>query len=148
LNDCTPIPPARLGPMGRTLCGLVAIAALAWVAVAAGLRPDNRGHSTHLQLGLTQCHWRVNHGGRPCPSCGMTTAFSLTTHGQWGQALAVQPVGALIALAVAATFWIGLWGAISGSKAVLHLKRLLGPIPLLGFALLVAAGWVYTLSRW
>jgi hypothetical protein len=140
--------PARLGFLGRSICGLMAVAALAWIMVAAGLQPDDRGHSTHLQLGLRQCHWRANHGGRPCPSCGMTTAFSLSAHGRWGTALAVQPVGTLVALAVAAMFWIGFWSAASGSRAVLRLKHVLGPIPLLGIALLVAAGWVYTLSGW
>ena len=39
------------------------------------LEPDPRGFGTHTQLGLAPCAFaRIT--GRPCPTCGMTTAFA------------------------------------------------------------------------
>lgn len=140
-----PVQPDSLGPLGRLCCALTAAAALGVVALGAGLTPDRRGHSTHTQLGMQRCLWRAE-AGRPCPGCGMTTAFTLATHGRLASAFVLQPAGALAAVAAAVAFWVGLWGAATGSRAPLRTGRLLRPVPLLIAALVWVLSWVYTLS--
>jgi hypothetical protein len=89
--------PDQLGPVGRWLCWLVAVALMAPFAVACVLKPDARGFGTHQQLGLPPCTfqflWEI-----PCPGCGMTTSYACLVRGQWGAALTANPAGALLAV--------------------------------------------------
>ncbi len=81
----------------RLLHTLAAVACVAPLILTAFLRPDPRGVETHVQLGLPPCTlYRFT--SIPCPFCGMTTAFALTTHGEVQRALHVQPVGCLVYL--------------------------------------------------
>ncbi|HQP73017.1 MAG TPA: DUF2752 domain-containing protein [Acidobacteriota bacterium] len=34
--------------------------------------------------------------GLPCPTCGMTTAFVLLTHGRWSEAVVMSPLGVVV----------------------------------------------------
>ncbi|MEW6758986.1 MAG: DUF2752 domain-containing protein [Acidobacteriota bacterium] len=71
------------------------------LALAAWLPPDPSGVGTHTGLHLPPCtFYAVFH--KPCPSCGMTTAFSLLLHGRPLEALRAQPAGV-------AVFAAGLW---------------------------------------
>jgi hypothetical protein len=82
----------------------VVLAASLWalLAVAFSLTPSDQGLGTHQQLGLHPCTF-YQMTGQPCPSCGMTTSFSLMAHGRVVEALVVQPFGALLfALTLAA----------------------------------------------
>ncbi|MGQ0628215.1 MAG: DUF2752 domain-containing protein [Phycisphaerales bacterium] len=132
----------RLSSQGRLVCAAVAAALLAPLVTAAFLRPAAGGVGTHTQLGLSPCPWLVM-WGKPCPSCGMTTAFAAAAHGDpWGSFLA-QPMGALLALLAATGFWIALYGAVSGSRAVLLTERLLRARILWGFAAFWGLSWAY-----
>jgi hypothetical protein len=83
---------------GATRWGLVVLAVMlaAVYVVAARLEPDPRGYGTHTQLGLPPCHfaWVT---GRPCPSCGMTTAFAWFVRGGLVRAWWANPAGLLLA---------------------------------------------------
>ena len=84
-----------------TLVG-IALGLTALFAVAALLNPyrsdgSARRMETHMQLGLPECTFkRVT--GLPCPSCGMTTSFALTMHGDFIDAVRANSVGVMLAL--------------------------------------------------
>jgi hypothetical protein len=71
---------------------------LFWVgvtAVALYLTPSTRGHGTHTQLGLAPCaSAALLH--RPCPGCGLTTAFTSTVHGDLVSAFRSNAFGPLL----------------------------------------------------
>jgi hypothetical protein len=91
-------PSARpLGRPGRLAALLLAAALLGMLGVARSLRPDPRGRGTHEQLGLRPCGVLAE-TGRPCPSCGMTTALAWATRGRLGRAWSAHPAGAALAL--------------------------------------------------
>lgn len=122
---------------------------LGLLSVAAWLEPAAAGLGTHTQLGLAGCAWRADHGA-PCPSCGMTTAFSLAADGRLAAAFLTQPAAALLALLTAAAAWVALGVLYSGSAAWLRLAwRIWAPNRgmLLGVtALIVGLAWVYKLT--
>lgn len=71
---------------------------LAWVfitAVGLFLAPSAQGHGTHQQLGLPPCP-SVILWHRPCPGCGLTTAFSALLHGDISGSLAAHPLGLVL----------------------------------------------------
>lgn len=107
-------------PMGRfvrvTLI-LMAIGFLGIFAVAAWIHPylpdgSPRTMASHTQLGMPECNM-VTWTGKPCPSCGMTTSFSLLVHGDIGNSLKANWVGTLLAV-----FWMSLipWGIASAIR--------------------------------
>lgn len=116
---------ARRAPLRRwtrLLLVLMAIGLMAVFAIAVWIEPYRsdgaaRTMSTHMQLGLPPCSME-SLVGKPCPACGMTTAFSLLAHGDIGNSLKANWVGTLLA-----AFWFVLipWGLISAYRA-----RLLG----------------------
>ena len=76
---------ARLARWVRASLVLIAILLATVMTTAAWLHPYDedgqpRSMATHTQLGLPPCNMVVL-TGKPCPSCGMTTAFSLLMHG-------------------------------------------------------------------
>lgn len=131
----------------RVMAALMAGCCLAVLVVAACLSPSPTGHGTHEQLGLSACGW-VLAAGRPCPTCGMTTAFAAAAHGQWALSFRSQPFGMLLALAAAATFWGGLHVAVFGSRLGRMAARFLRPAVIWSVAALWAASWGYTLVTW
>ena len=131
----------------RIAGGLVAAAVLAVLGLAAWLRPSPSGIGTHLQLGLMQCGW-VSAFGKPCPTCGMTTSFAHAAHGHLERAVAAQPMGAALALASAAAFWIGLHVAVTGSDLGRVCGNLLRPRVLWLIAGAAGAAWAYKLLVW
>ena len=99
---------------------------------------------THQQLGLPPCSFKSVFD-LPCPTCGMTTAFSNAAHLHPVAALQCQPFGALLALLAAVTFWVATHVACTGSSLGLTASRIITPrLPwlLVGGLLL---GWGYTL---
>ncbi len=133
----------------RNRLGAIATAggAGAVLVTAALLKPSAAGHGTHTQLGLPDCLWAQTFG-KPCGTCGMTTAFSHAANAEFGAAFATQPFGAGLAIVTAAVFWGGVHGAATGAP----LERVFGPL-LRGrwlLVLLVAflGAWGYTFVRW
>ncbi|MCH8275816.1 MAG: DUF2752 domain-containing protein [Armatimonadetes bacterium] len=83
---------------------------IGWVAVigvAVFLTPDVSGRGTHTQLGLPACAFLTT-TGRPCPSCGLTTAFTNLVHGDLASATAAHPLGPpLFLYAAVAALYLG-----------------------------------------
>lgn len=57
-----------------------------------------RRMGTHMQLGLPDCNFKVLTGGLPCPSCGMTTSFTLLAHGDLWNSLKANFAGTALAI--------------------------------------------------
>jgi hypothetical protein len=113
---------------------------LAPVVVAMQLAPDPRGWGTHEQLGWQPCRIR-QWFDRPCPTCGMTTAWSLSVRGDIAAALAVSVGGvALLAGTIAGAAWLSA-SAIAG--------RWLGGTPRPRTAWWLAVVWLaVTIGDW
>jgi hypothetical protein len=91
--------PQRLDGPIRWFLFVLAIGLLGLLGVSRSLVPDPRGFGTHTQLGLGPCAFAVL-TGRPCPTCGMTTAFAWMSRGDLSQAWRANPVGCLVALLI------------------------------------------------
>lgn len=139
--------PARIPVLSRLAAGLVALSLLGLLVTAGWLRPAGAGHGTHTQLGLLQCGW-VAAIGKPCPTCGMTTAFAHAAHGNIARSLAVQPMGAILAIAAAAGFWGCLHAAVFGSRVGSAAGGLLSPRVLWWIAGAAVAAWAYKWLTW
>ena len=91
--------PVRVGllALGIVLLGLL--------VVARQLEPNPAGFGTHRQLGFSECTmfaWT----GRPCPTCGMTTAWAWLVRGHVHRAVDANLAGTLVGiLAVVAIPW-------------------------------------------
>jgi hypothetical protein len=131
----------------RVYAAIVALACLTLLAFGAGLAPNTAGHGTHTQLGLPPCAFAAVLG-KPCATCGMTTAVSTAASGNLPKALAVQPFGAGLAVAAASAFWISVYSAATGSRVWKAATPLLRPKPMLIIAGLLLASWLYKIIVW
>lgn len=138
--------PRRVG-LTRLLALGAALGFLTVLVVAARLDPSPAGAGTHMQLGLPNCGWMMTMG-KPCPTCGMTTAFAQAAHGRLDAAVAVQPMGAILSLVSAAGFWIGLYVAATGSRIGEVCGTLAQPRVLWALVGAGAAAWAYKLYTW
>lgn len=91
----------------------VALAAASLLTVAAWLSPRADGVGTHTELGLPPCGFLVS-AGVPCPTCGMTTAYSLMAHGHFLAAVRAQPAGAVLCTLTVSAVVCGVWTAWRG----------------------------------
>jgi hypothetical protein len=115
-----PVVPAA----GRLLALLIAGTAVSLLVIGTMLPPSPAGIGTHRRMGFQACEFeRITR--LPCPTCGMTTSFSWFVRGNWLASLYVQPMGFALALAAGATFWGGMYIAITGRP----IHRLLRQIP-------------------
>ena len=131
----------------RLAAALVAMSLLGLLLTATWLRPAAAGHGTHTQLGMLQCGW-VAAFGRPCPTCGMTTAFTHAAHGNIARSFAVQPMGAVLAIASAAGIWGAFHAAFFASRVGSIAGGLLSPRVLWWIAGATLAAWAYKLWTW
>ncbi|MBT4530569.1 MAG: DUF2752 domain-containing protein [Phycisphaerae bacterium] len=92
---------------------VVALVALALLAVAFVLKPSQDGVGTHRQLGLPKCGW-ILAADLPCPTCGMTTAWSHTVRGELPTAFTTQPMGMILAFVAIVIAIGGFISAITG----------------------------------
>jgi hypothetical protein len=136
---------ARMARLTRMLLVLMAAGLIVVFALAAWIRPydadgNPRSMATHQQLGLPPCSMTVLMG-KPCPSCGMTTAFALLIHGDVTNSLRANWVGTLLAI-----FWMLLipWAILSVIRGRLQGVRN-GEITL---TIVVGVFLVLMLGRW
>lgn len=87
----------RLSLWLRWFNGLMGLVVLGIFAIALYLRPSPEGMGTHQQLGLPPCTTVALFGVR-CPSCGMTTSWSLFVRGDWLESVQVNTGGYMLAL--------------------------------------------------
>lgn len=124
--------------------------ALSWSGFAAVLvlarllTPDPTGVGTHTALHLPPCtFYTVFH--KPCPSCGMTTAFAWLLHGHPLKALATQPAGVAVFVA-GLVYWLYLPSAWRRRRPFDHLFDLTITLPLLvALVVLILAVWAFRL---
>jgi len=148
--------PNSIAPLPFVVRGLLivlALGVLAVFAVALRLNPYQRDGSprqlaTHQQLGLPPCSF-LEITGYPCPSCGMTTSFSLLIRGDLFAALQANWVGALLAgfcllfvpWAILGA-WLGRTPFIrSLDQALLTVVLVLLLLLILRWAVVVGLGW-------
>ncbi len=106
-------PPVPIGWRIRLAWMIVAVICAGTLGLATRLPPNARGFGTHEALGLYPCGF-VLRTGLPCPTCGMTTAFSHMMHGQVGRAFIVQPAGALLCFGTAVMLALSVTAAWRG----------------------------------
>ena len=81
----------------RIWTGCLAVMCVGVLLLALSVEPNPSGLGTHTQWNIPACGW-VERTGYPCPTCGMTTAFSHVVRGQFIRAFLAQPAGALLAM--------------------------------------------------
>ena len=113
---------------------------IAWI-----LTPSEDGLGTHQQMGLPPCNWIVA-ANMPCPTCGMTTAFSFAAHGNLLESFRTQPLGALLAVATAMVVLVGGWTAVSGSMIAPFFSGLFGKRLLWVVVVLLLVAWAYKIG--
>lgn len=83
--------------------------------------------------------------GLPCPTCGMTTAFSYTVRGRLIRAFLAQPAGFALALATIVGVVIGLRLALVGRRPRLDRFGITSFRLFLALLVLLVAGWGFKL---
>jgi hypothetical protein len=131
----------RLGALALALACLGVLLAAAWVA------PDPAGHGTHERLGLPPCAWEQSFG-KPCMTCGMTTAFAHAAHGQLLDSARVQPMGLVLAVLTASIAWGAGHVALTGSTLGAAAQRMLTTRLLWASLGLLLAAWAYKFVTW
>ncbi len=138
---------SEVGIVERLIWAAVSVGCLSLLGIAAWLDPSPAGHGTHTQLGLPPCGWSA-YLHHPCPTCGMTTAFSLAVHGRPLASFLAQPMGFLLCLATAGGFWAALYISLTGSQLGRVFGRMVTPRVLWCVAALAAAAWAYKWATW
>ena len=130
-------------PVRARLIALVVLAGCVTVLSAAVfLHPDASGVGTHEQLGLAPCAAIVMFGV-PCPTCGMTTAFSHTVRGELWSAFTAHPAGLLLALATVAATGLSLGVVVTGKVWRLNWYRIPPTRITVAVLMIVLGGWAY-----
>lgn len=138
---------AKVGWVARTVAATVAAACLGVLLLAASLHAEPAGHGTHQQLGLYPCGWVVAFD-KPCPTCGMTTAFSHAADANFLSSLLVQPTGFLLALASAAVLWGALHIFLTGSRLASLGATMLRPRAVWAAVAFALLSWAYKVVTW
>ncbi len=148
-------PPARASPRAssalrdRALAILILAPSAVALAVAAWLDPDPAGFGTHRQLGLGGCTlYQLT--GIPCPTCGMTTSFTLAVHGHPWAAFLAQPFGFVLFLCTCGAALLGLADlVVPRGRIVAVWHRIEAREGWIAGALLLGLllGWAWKLSR-
>jgi len=124
---------------------LMAIGLISVLVIAVGLDPYEadgtpRAMGTHQQLGMPPCTF-VLRTGKPCPSCGLTTSFSLFMHGDVMGSMRTNWVGTVMVLFIFALVpWVA-WCVVR--KRLVGIRSLeLGALAVMGvFAVLLLLRW-------
>jgi hypothetical protein len=137
--------PQRASSGVRLGSGFAALAAATVLVIAWILTPSEDGLGTHQQMGLPPCNWIVA-ANMPCPTCGMTTAFSFAAHGNLLESFRTQPLGALLAVMTAMVVLIGGWTAVSGSMIAPFFSGMFGKRLLWVFVAMLLVAWIYKIG--
>jgi hypothetical protein len=137
-------PAAPISDTARWAWAGIGLGCAAALVIAILLPPDPRGLGTHEQLGMPPCSFVLT-SGLPCPTCGMTTAFSNMVRGHVLQAVHAQPAGAVLCLAAVGLLVASIMALTTGKMVVVKWERV-GPVRVaLGLAFLIIGGWAYKL---
>ncbi len=117
----------------------------ALLAVAVWLEPDPRGYGTHERLGSGPCGMLVV-TGLPCPTCGMTTAFSHTVRGHWVRAFLAQPAGFLLALGTVGLAGVSLWTLVLGRWPRFRWWVISPYYVFMGLLVLLVGAWAFKIA--
>ncbi len=131
----------------RVVTGILGACCLAVLVLASTLTPDPAGHGTHKKLGLPECGW-VRAMDTPCPTCGMTTAFSNAANRRPIAAFVAQPMGAALSVVTAAVLWGCVYVSLLGHQLASVLRLTTRPRVLWVVGALWAMSWVYKLVTW
>lgn len=134
-----------LTPRARLVALVVALAGLTILGVARRLSPDPTGIGTHQELGLPPCGF-VFTVGIPCPTCGMTTAFSLLAHGHPFSAFRTQPAGCALAIGVVFAVILGLRAALLGRLPAIRWEWLGTNTGLMTIGLAFFGAWAWKIA--
>ena len=133
------------GWVRRVKAGIVFSICLGVLIVAANLRADKRGMGTHQQLGLHECQFKLQNG-YPCPTCGMTTAFTHAASGRLIASAGVQPAGMILAILTAMSAIVSGYILVTGSAVMILVWSMVKMRMLIaGLLLLLGLGWGYTI---
>ncbi|MBN1854899.1 MAG: DUF2752 domain-containing protein [Pirellulales bacterium] len=130
----------------RTRFGLLVlgVGAAILLLVARFLTPSPSGNGTHQQLGLPPCTM-VTLLGRPCPFCGMTTAWSWLLRGEIKRAANANAGGLLAGiLAILLSVWLtmtaikGRWWLVRPNPRMIFALSLC-------FSVVTLTDWIYRL---
>lgn len=137
-----PMLPMRLTRVGRFWCVLIALGCAGVLLAAAYLAPDPAGVGTTTRLGMAPCGF-LERTGLPCAACGMTTSFNYAVRWQWAAAFWAQPMGLVLTIATAITFW----GSAYAAATAVPVHRLVGRLPgaklIVAFFALGIAAWAF-----
>ena len=133
---------ARASGSTRWTSAIVAVMAMALLTVAWVLKPSEDGLGTHRQLGLPVCGF-IAAADMPCPTCGMTTAFSHAADGDLASSFVAQPLGMLLALGCAVLVLVGTYTAVTGSMLAPFLADLAGPRIGWILVVLLIVAWIW-----
>ena len=131
---------------------VIAAALIAVFSVAIWINPYDasgmpKSMATHTQLGLPNCTF-YQMTGRPCPSCGMTTSFSLLMHGDIWNSMKANAVGTLLALFCLALIPWSLFGVVMGRPLfITAIEPVLTRIVIV-FMVLMMVRWVIVLASY
>lgn len=155
-------PPARRYPvaypheyderMRRWTRGFLVVLALGFAAVfgvAVYLDPYQadgtpRTMGTHQGLGLPPCNMPLLIG-KPCPSCGMTTSFSLLMHGDPVNSVRANWAGTVLALLWLALIPWSIVSAVRGKYLFVRSGELLATVLVIAMLVLMLGRWAVVL---
>jgi hypothetical protein len=143
-----PVGESPAGPRVDRLASLLLVGLagfFVWILVQVD--PDDRGHGTHEQLGMPPCDWPLVHG-KPCPTCGVTTAAAHLVQFEPLAAVATQPFGAFLAALGLGVAGLAAWSLLRRESFVARFAYLPYGKVFGGGLLLFLASWAYTWLTW
>ena len=139
-----PIEESPIGPIAdRSIAAAVFLAGVMFVWFLWQVVPDSRGHGTHEQFGMSKCGFVV-HYGKPCPTCGVTTAGAHLVRLHVFQSIKTQPFGAALG---GFGIWLAgaaLWSLLRRRSYFDLLQRLPQVKILVWGTVLLLLSWLYT----